>query len=208
MTGYQDYLIVLSPPENIISDVKKLKDFSFGHIGEYESHFSKAHITVQPWPRKKQVWIEPLLPKLVRDLQSLPPVELQIKGFDFFDQLDSQTIYAKLVSTPATKLWFKQLRKFFNTPAFEPHITIARSLPPEQFKALWPYFKNLKWDTQFRIDQLTVLRREMIGHNKAFRVLREIPFNARLDFHSFTTAKLTAPVLQVNKVNTQQISLF
>src|ERR1017187_2619652 len=110
MTGYQDYLIVLSPPENILNRVKKLKDFSFNEIGEYESHYSKAAIVVQPWPRKKPVWIEPLVPKLVRDLQTLPPVVLDINGFNFFDHQDNPTIYAKLTSTPATKIWFKLLR--------------------------------------------------------------------------------------------------
>src|SRR5258708_16656484 len=115
MTGYQDYLIVLPPPESIISGVKKLKDFSFKKIGEYESRYSKAHITIQPWPRKKPEWIEPLIPRPVRDLQSLPPVILDINGFAFFDQQDFQTIYAKLNSTPLTKVWFKLLRKFFNT---------------------------------------------------------------------------------------------
>jgi len=207
MTGYQDYLIVLSPPESIISGVKKLKDFSFNKIGDYESRYSKAHITVQPWPRKKPVWIEPLIPKLVRDLQSMPPAILDINGFDFFDQQETATIYAKLNATPLTKIWFKLLRRFFNTQPFEPHITIARSIPSETFKELWPYFKNLQWNERFKIEKLTILRREMIGHDKIYKVFKEIPFNQRLDFYDFTTSKLKAPVL-LNRVNIQQISLF
>jgi len=207
MTGYQDYLIVLSPPESIISSVKKLKDFSFGKIGDYESRYSKAHITVQPWPRKKPVWIEPLIPKLVRDLQSMPTAILDINGFSFFDQQETATIYAKLTSTPLTKIWFKTLRRFFSNENSEPHITIARNLPKETFKELWPYFKNLQWNEQFKIEKLTFLRREMIGHDKIYKVFKEIPFNHRLDFYDFTTYKLKVPVL-LNKVNTQQISLF
>jgi len=208
MTGYHDYLIVLSPPESIISGVKKLKDFSYNKIGEYESRYSKAHISIQSWPRKKPVWIEPLIPKLVRDLQSLPPVVLNINGFDFFDQQEFQTIYAKLNSTPLTKVWFKLLRKFFNTKPFEPHITIARSLPNDDFKKLWPCFKNLHWNEQLKVDKLTILRREMIGHDKIFKVFKEIPFNHRLDFYDFANSKLKATLLPLNKVNTQQISLF
>jgi len=208
MTGYQDYLIVLSPPGNIVNRVKQLKDFSYHKIGEFESRYSKAHITIQPWPRKKPVWIEPLIPKLVRDLQSLPPVVLDINGFGFFDQQVYQTIYAKLNSTPATKVWFKLLRKFFNTPAFEPHITIARNLPNEDFKKLWPFFKGLKWNEPFKVEQLTILKREMIGHDKTYKVLREIPFNQKLDFNEFTYSKLKAPSSTLNKVNLQQISLF
>jgi 2'-5' RNA ligase len=208
MTGYHDYLIVLSPPENIISRVKKLKDFSYNEIGEYESHYSKAHITVQPWPRKKPVWIEPLIPKLVRDLQTLPPVILEINGFDFFDHQDNPTIYAKLNSTPSTKIWFKLLRRFFSAENSEPHITITRSIPTVDFAKLWPQFRNLRWNEQFTVDKLTILRREMIGHDKIYKVFKEIPFNNNLDFQAFANSKLKAPLLPLNKVNIQQISLF
>jgi hypothetical protein len=136
MTNYQDYLIILSPPENVSNYVRSLKNFSAEIIGEYKSQNSKAHLSVQYLPRKKPVWFEPLIPKLERELQTLPPVELEINGFAFFDQQEFQTIYAKLNSTPATKIWFKLLRKFFSTPPFEPHITIARNIPHEAFKKL------------------------------------------------------------------------
>jgi hypothetical protein len=69
MTAYQDYLIVLSPSESITDKVKNLKEFSHEKIGEFDSRYSKAHITIQSWPRKRPVWIEPLIPKLERDLQ-------------------------------------------------------------------------------------------------------------------------------------------
>ncbi|HEY5326122.1 MAG TPA: 2'-5' RNA ligase family protein [Mucilaginibacter sp.] len=208
MTGYQDYLIVLSPSENIISSVKKIKDFSFNKIGEYESHYSKAHITIQSWPRKKPVWVEPLVPKLVRDLQTLPSITLDINGFAYFNQQDYQTIYAKLNSTAATKIRFKTLRRFFSNENSEPHITIARSIPNEAFNKLWPHFKNLQWNGQFKVDKLTILRREMIGHDKIYKVFKEIPFNNNLDLDTFANSKLKAQVLPLNKVNMQQISLF
>jgi len=54
MTGYQDYLVVLSP-ESVIAKVKELKSRTFSMAGEYESHYSKAHITIQNWARKKPV---------------------------------------------------------------------------------------------------------------------------------------------------------
>jgi hypothetical protein len=208
MTGYHDYLILLTPPESIVKTVAQLKESSFKMIGEYESHHSKAHITVQPWPRKRPVWVEPLLPKLERDLQTLPPLVMDLNGFDFFDQQEFQTIYAKLSSTPATKLWFKLLRKFFNTPPFEPNIGIAVNIANADFKKLWPEFKNKEWHERFKVEQLTILRRETIGYNKTFKVFKEIPFNKKLDFFDFTSAKLKQPALAINKVNDKQFSLF
>lgn len=208
MTGYHDYLILLTPPDSIVNNVKKLKEQSFLTIGEYDSRYSKAHITVQPWPRKRPVWIEPLLPKLERDLQNLPPLVMDINGFDFFDQQEFQTIYAKVSSTSATKLWFKLLRRFFNTPPFEPHMTIARNLPNADFKQLWPHFKSRNWNGRFSIDRLTILRRETIGYDKTYKLFKEIPFNKKLDFFEFTNSKLKQPALPMNKSNDKQFSLF
>ena len=208
MTPYQDYLIVLSPSESVTNKVKNLKEFSHDKIGGFDSRYSKAHITIQSWPRKRPVWIEPLIPKLERDLQGLPPVILDINGFGVFDQQETKTIYARLTSTPQTKVWFKFLRKFFSTPPFEPHITIARSVPIDDFKKLWSHFKNHQWEEQFVVDKLTILRRETIGHDKSYKLFKEIPFNTRMDFYDFTNLKLKTPVLPINKVNALQTSLF
>ena len=208
MTSYQDYLAILSPPENVCNHIRSLKNFSAEIIGEYKSQHSKAHLSVQFLPRKKPVWIEPLMPKLERELQTMPPVELEINGFAFFDQQEFQTIYAKLNSTPATKLWFKLLRKFFNTPPFEPHITIARNIPHEDFKKLWPHFKDQSFNSKFKVEKLTILRRETIGYDKNYKVYKEMAFNPRLNFDDFTKAKLKAPVMQVSKADSQQINLF
>lgn len=207
MTGYQDYLVVLSP-ESVISKVKELKSRTFSQIGEYESHYSKAHITIQNWARKKPVWIEPLIPRLERDLKSLPPVILDINGFGFFDHQEYPTIYARFKSTPLTSVWFKHLRKYFGISNFEPHITIARAIPHDTFKKLWPQFKDLDWNETIKIDKLTILRRSTIGHNRRFEVFRELEFNRQLDFYTFGHSKLKAPAAPVKQANEQQFSLF
>jgi len=188
--------------------VKDLKNFSFNTIGEFDSHYSKAHISIQQWPRKKPVWIEPLIPKLQRDLQGLPPVTLHIDGLGYFEHPQSVTIYAKLQSTPATVTWFKLLRRFFNTGDFEPHITIARSVPKEAFKQLWPYLKDVKWTEEFKVEKLTILNREMISHDKSYRIFKEIPFNTRYRFDDFAAMKSKTPAYPIGNLNNQQVSLF
>jgi len=208
MKSYQDYLIILSLPENIINYVKVLKEKSAAVIGAFEAQRSVPNITIQAWPRKKPVWVEPLIPKLERDLQSLPPVTLEINGFGFFDQQEFQTIYAKISSTPETRLWFKLLRRFFSTPPFEPHITLARSIDYEDFKKLWPHFKDQAFNARFTVEKLTILRRETIGYDKSYKKFREIPFNKKIDFEAFARAKLKAPVTTTKVVDEHQISLF
>jgi hypothetical protein len=100
------------------------------------------------------------------------------------------------------------LRKFFSTPPFEPHIIIARYMENEDFNKLWPHFKDHKWTGRITLEQLTILRRETIGYNKTFRIFKEIPFNKKLDFDSFTHIKLKQPTLALNKVDDKQFSLF
>lgn len=208
MTIYQDYLMILSPSECIITSVKKLKEDVFNLIGAYESHYSTAHITVQYWPRKKPVWIEPLIPKLERDLQNLSPAVLEINGFGFFNQADKYTIYANINSSPVTDVWFKQLRKYFTRPYAVPHITIAKNLSGAAFDKLWPYFKSRQWNEQFKIDRLTMLRREAIGHDKSYKNIKEIPFNSRYDFYAYANSKLKTPPIAAKRYNEQQFSLF
>lgn len=208
MTGYHDYLIILSPPENIGAYVNSLKKKASSVIGDFESLHSKAHITVQAWPRKKPVWVEPLIPKLERDLLALPPLVTHIEGFSYFDHQEYKTIYARLNPSRQMQQWFKLLRRFFHTPTFEPHITVARNIGNEDFKKLWPYFRDEPFSTRMEIYKLTVLRRETIGYNKTFKIIREMPFNSALDFDSFMNAKLKRPALPSNKSDVQQFSLF
>jgi 2'-5' RNA ligase len=208
MTGYQDYLLVLSPPESINKKVKRFKNDSAAIIGDYEGHYSKGHISIQQWPRKKPVWIDAIIPKLERELLSLPPLIQNINGFDFFSHEDSPTIYASLEQTPQTTVWYKQLKRFFSGGSFVPHITIARSIPAPAFKKLWPYLTRQLWNEEFKIDKLTILRRDMIGPDRTYKVYKELSFNRRLDFNTYTNSKIKAPVPAPKTPNIQQFSLF
>ena len=208
MTGYHDYLIVLSPSISVIGRVKQLKDFTAGVIGDYDSRHSKAHITIQPLMRKKPEWIEPLIPKLERDLQNMPPIIMDINGYNYFDHPERPTIYANLQSDSFTKVWFKQLRKYFSTPEFVPHITVARSIATDDFRKLWPRFKTFEWTEKFKVDKLTILRRETFGHDRSYKVFKEIPFNSRIDFFEFANSKLTPHRMPLNRMPNLQFNLF
>jgi len=208
MTGYQDYLIVLTPSESVCRRIKRIKEDSAAMVGNYDGRHSKAHISIQQWPRKKPMWIETLMPKLERELLTLPPLVTSVKGFDFFHHEENPTIYARLDKTAATDIWFKHLKRFFSGGVFVPHITVARSLPAPAFKRLWPYISKQDWQEEFKVDKLTILRREMIGHDKTYRVYKELPFNRRLDFNKFTESKLKVPEVVEKPANSLQFSLF
>ncbi|CAN5524603.1 hypothetical protein BH09BAC6_BH09BAC6_28900 [soil metagenome] len=208
MTHYNDYLAILSPSENVKSKVKSLKALSAKVIGKYESVYSKAHISFQPWARKSPFWIEPLLVKLQRELTLLPPVELEIKGFNYFQSGDNFTIYAELESTPLTKEWFKKLTRCVGAKSSVPHITITRTIPHDAFKKLWPKFKKMEWRERFQVTGLTILKREMICHSRNWEQFTEIPFNKSYDMESIMPVKNQDEGMINKAANTQQLTLF
>lgn len=208
MKGYSDYLFILSPSDDIIDKVRSMKRFCSGIVGGFESLHSKAHITVQPFPRKKPFWIDPVTTKLEKEFSLIPPVTLQINGFGVFTSGDNATIYARLNLTPATDDWFKDIRRSLKLKKFEPHITIARSVTGQHFKQLWPHFRNRDWNEQFLIDRLTILQRETIGHDRNWKVFKEIPFKGDADsyFLKLVNTSEVAPVTHAHYG--EQVSLF
>jgi len=208
MTGYKDYLIILSPPEAIAEQVKKFKLSSARLIGDFDGVYGKAHLTVKVLSRQKPFWTEPLFAQLEKELSLIEPVTLQIKGFATFLPTDFTTIYAAIRSTPAIEDWFKRLRKCLNEKKAVPHITIAKQIPNELAKKLWPKFKDRLWDDEFEVTRLTVLERETYGYDKKWKPFKEIPFRGNAELNRFVDKKKEKQILGIKDVDENQISLF
>jgi len=185
--------------------VQKLKKSSLRLIGDFEGMHSKAHISMKRLHRQKPFWTEPLFEKLEKELSLLEPAQLQINGFATFLPTGFTTIYAAIRSTPEMEDWFKRLRKCLNEKKAVPHITIARQVPNELAKKLWPKFKDRPWNEEFEVKYLTILHRETFGHDKAWKKFKEIPFKGKPEWNILPDKKKdkTEKVMDVN-----QISLF
>ncbi len=208
MKGYSDYLFVFSPHENIIGKVRSMKQFCAGMIGSFETLHSKAHITFQPFPRKKPFWIEPIVSKLEKEFSLLPPITLQMNGFGIFTNGDHNTIYGRLKLTPSADEWFKDVRRSLKLKKTEPHITIAKSLTQQEFKRLWPHFGNRDWSDAFVIDKLTILQRETIGHDRGWTKVKDIPFKGNPDTYRLKRTKDVEEITAANSHYGHQVSLF
>jgi 2'-5' RNA ligase len=208
MKGYSDYLFILSPSDDIIDKVRSMKRFCLGIVGGFESLHSKAHITVQPFPRKKPFWIDPVTTKLEKEYTLISPITLQIDGFGVFTSGDNTTIYARLNITPITDEWFKNVRRSLKLKKFEPHITIARSLTADQFKRLCPHFRNRDWSETFLVDRLTILQRETIGHDRNWKIFKEIPFRGNPDSYYLKPVNNAEAASVTHAHYGEQVSLF
>jgi 2'-5' RNA ligase len=205
MTGYKDYLIILSPPQNIGEQVKKFKQAAARLIGDFEGMHGKAHITLKALARQKPFWTEPLFAQLEKELSLIEPFTLQINNFAHFLPTDFTTIYAAIQSTPAMEDWFKRLRKCLDEKKSVPHITIARQIPNEQAKKLWPKFKDRVWNEPFEVNKLTILHRETYGYEKKWSKFMEIPFRGDAMLNRFVEKKKEKAEV---KIDVNQIKLF
>ncbi|WP_461452702.1 2'-5' RNA ligase family protein [Mucilaginibacter sp.] len=208
MTGYKDYLIILSPPKNIGDQVKKFKQASARLIGDFEGMHGKAHITLKALRRQKPFWTEPLFAQLEKELSLIEPMILQINNFAIFLPTNFTTIYAAIKSTTEMEDWFKRIRKSLNEKKAVPHITIARQVPNALAKKLWPKFKDRHWDDEFEIDRLTILQRETFAGSKHWEPFKEIRFRGNADYNYMMQVKKTKESKVIKDVDDQQTSLF
>lgn len=183
METYKDYMIILSPPVHIAEQVKKYKLAAQRLIGDFESLHSKAHISLKRLHRQKPYWTKPLFDKLEKELSLLEPAALQLNGFATFLPTDFTTIYAALLSTPAMEDWFKRLRQCLGEKKSVPHITIARQVPNDKARKLWPRFKDRPWNEAFEVKYLTILHRSTYEHDRTWGIFRQIPFKGKPEWN-------------------------
>ena len=205
METYSDYLILLSLPEKINEQVKKFRKSSARLIGDFEGMYGRAHITMKRLIRQKPFSTRQLFTQMEKELSLLEPITLQINGFATFLPTDFTTIYAAIRSSPAMEDWFKRLRKSLQEKKSVPHITIARQIPNEKVKKLWPKFKERLWNDEFEVKRLTILRRESYGHEKIWRHFQDIPFKGDPDLNKLIDKEKDKAAL---KGDINQISLF
>jgi len=208
MKHYADYMLLLSPDEQVNAQIQQHKQYAADQIGVYESMYSKAHISVKAMTRQKAFIAEPAITSLGKNLRTLPPITLTIDGFDYFNHGEEfKTIYARLRSNHSTTQWFKILKKHLGVKEFMvPHITITRNIPVWAFEQLWPHYKAINWVESFTVNELTVLQRETFASFAIWGQFAKLPFEAR---HLAEPAppRASLPPLSRN-IHSGQMSLF
>jgi len=183
MLPYRDYLMIISPPEHIIKEISRYKRASVNAIGHFEGMHSTAYITITHQRRCKPFFVQPAIIRMEEKLFTMPPIELSIKGFDFFEHGSvARTIYAVIQRTERVDNWFKLLTSQMGVKVknFVPHITIASNIPVSSFNKLWPNFENRDWETSFNVNSLTILNRDTFVEYCEWRVYKELFFANRL----------------------------
>jgi len=182
MQNYTDYLMVLAPPGCIIREIDRYKRASINLIGHFEGMHSTACITVSHQTRCKPFLAQPAIANMAKRVGTMPPVELRLTAFGFFNNGSVKTIYAKVEQSEQTTNWFKllQLQMGIKIKNFVPCIPIAKNLPATSFNKLWPNFVDRPWQEKFMVNSLTILQRETYVEYCEWKVYRELFFANRL----------------------------
>jgi 2'-5' RNA ligase len=181
--GYRinEYLLVLSPPEDLWQKIMKIKEEFAGKYKNDIARFTKPHITLINW-----VSLELMEERMMQRLQTISmgftPFKVELKDYGSFP---THTIIINVVSkVPIQSLVreMKQAQKLMtldkdNKPHFieTPHLSICRKLKPWQYEEGWLEFSNRQFTGRFIADSMLLLKRQA-GQKMKFQIAKRFEF--------------------------------
>lgn len=178
---YNEYLLVLSPHEELWNKIKKVKEeFSEKYKCE-QAKWGKPHVTLVNF-----IQFEMMEDKLVNRLNAIAmgyhPIKVELKDYGSFP---SHTIYINITSKLPIQNLIKEIRHEAqrlmklndeNKPHFimEPNITIARKLKPWQYEEGWKEYSHKQFTGRFIADAMLLLKRPV--DEKKYQIVQRFEF--------------------------------
>ena len=177
-----DYLMIISLPPDLVKEISRYKRASVNVIGHFEGMHSRPYITITHQVRCKPFLAQPAIERMGQRLSTMPPLELYVDGFGYFDNVTTKTIYAAFTTNQRSQNWFKLLfmQMGIKVKDFLPHIPVARNIPLTAFNKLWPNFENHGFKRAFTVSNLTVLHRDTFAEHPEWRVYKELHFGNKM----------------------------
>ncbi|MBS1748837.1 MAG: 2'-5' RNA ligase family protein [Bacteroidetes bacterium] len=183
LPGYRvnEYLLVLSPPEDLWHKITKVKEDFANTYKSDNARWGRPHIALV-----KFVQYELMESKLIQRLKTVamgaPAFKLELKDFGSFP---SHTIYINVLSKIPIQNLVKEIRTYSqrlmkldeeNKPHFmsEPHLIIARKLVPWQYEKAWFEYSNRHFTGRFIADAMLLLKRPF--GEKAYQIAARFEF--------------------------------
>ena len=166
--GYRvyEYLLVLSPHEELWNRVMKVKgEFAEQYDSEH-ARWGKPHVTLVNFVQYGMME-ERIINRLKVIAMGYHPIKVELKDYGSFP---SHTIYINVTSRLPVQNLVKEIRSEAqrlmklnddNKPHFilEPHLTIARKLKPWQYEKGWLEYSNKHFTGRFIADSMLLLKR-------------------------------------------------
>lgn len=178
--GVQEYLLVLSPHEDLRNRIIKVKEeFS----NKYKAALARntPHITLVNFVTWGMIE-EKMVQRLQTIAMGFAPFKVELKDYGSFP---SHTIFINVVSKLPIQKLVKELRdaqrlmKLNNEhrPHFitEPHLTICRKLKPWQYEQGWLEYSHRHFAGRFIADGMLLLKRP-VGEQGSFQIVKRFEF--------------------------------
>lgn len=170
-----EYFILISPPDEIKKEIKKVKSKLNKLIGNTtENQYAVAHISLFKTAWEKDSHILEKLKKALLDVSTFPVV---VNGVDVFSHgITKKTVYLK-VENPKP---IQQLYEAFKTELklkkeFTPHLTIEKNLPIADFEKIQHDLSSFNHQCQWICDSITVLK--FNKKTNTYKLVEEIILN-------------------------------
>ena len=181
--GYRvyEYLLVLSPHEELWNKIVKVKnDFAEQYKTDH-ARWGKPHLTLLNFVQYNMME-ERIINRLKSIAMGFPPFKIELKDYGSFP---SHTIYINVTSKLPVQNLVKKIRNEAqrlmklnddNKPHFimEPYITIARKLKPWQYEKGWLEYSNKHFTGRFIADSMLLLKKP-VGEMK-YQIVQRFEF--------------------------------
>lgn len=172
------YLIVVSPSDEIKQKVLEMKNKLNGlvPISSYNLR-STPHISITGFAMAEQL-DDNYWDKFQLLFSKVPRFVVSLNGFEnFMHGQISNTLYIKIEDPKPFVLLHKMITQFFriNERNYEPHLTVARTLPREALPKINEFIKQHEFKAKFKCTTLTILERSIEGKTTGpYKVCRQI----------------------------------
>lgn len=183
MAGYRiyEYLLVLSPPEELWKRVTDIKEAFAEKYKAPAATFTKPHITLANFAALGMME-EKIMHRLQVITMGVTPFKVELRDYGSFP---THTIFINVVSKLPIQDLVRQLKEGQrlmklnneNKPHFmdEPHLTICRKLKPWQYESGWLEYSHRQFTGRFIADSMLLLKREA-GAKTAFQIVKRFEF--------------------------------
>lgn len=176
-----EYLLVLNPHEELRNKILHIRQEFFDKYQATGALFNNPQVTLVTF-KQYGVAENRIVNRLKTIAMGYHPVMVELKDYGSFP---THTIYINILSKLAIQGLVKQIRTETqrlmkpddeNKPHFilEPHVAIARKLPPEQYEKAWLEYSHRQFTGRFIADGMLLLKR--YAGEKKYQVVQRFEF--------------------------------
>ncbi|MCG2612347.1 2'-5' RNA ligase family protein [Flavobacterium sp. SM15] len=169
------YSIAISPPDEVISSVKNMKENLNKEVGWFNSKNSMAHITINEFITS-ELQLENIKKQLTYICNGFEPIKVHMNSFGSYN---NGAFY--IAPDDCSKMGLKTIMRHVNNSlcindkktSNDPHMSIARRLSPEALGKAKKLFDEV--DLNFVCDHVVI--RQFNPKIKQFEIIERFPFN-------------------------------